>query len=449
MGQWTSMARQWRHADEGLRAMAETSAGETERAGFDLPNRWLVLILLLGIAIFNQADRFLLAGLIDPVKSEFGVSDAVMGLLTGPSFAVFYSILAIPIAIYADRANRLNIIAIGCLVWSLFTILSGFAIGPWTLAAARVGVGVGEAAFQAPAYSIIAGYFVSSSRGKAFAIMALAVYFGQTLGLAGGPAIAEAYNWRLAFKLFGAIGLVIIAIAWLIIKEPPRLDPPATRQPFAPLAARLIRLTSYRNMMIGMGLGVLSGLAFGTWGKTLFERSYEMGTAEAGATFGIAFAIPGMIGALLFGALSDKVTQSGYGKTLFMSAIGLSGATAVVMAVVWAPLLNHAVLLAIPAGILGGGWAVGIYAGLQYVLPDHLRATGTAIAMLAVNLLGYAIGPWIVGELSQQFGEGATGLRMALTLVVPVGFLGAFLLWRGSRMLEVDRASLANSEANS
>ena len=411
-----------------------------------LPNRWVVLVLLLGIAIFNQADRFLLAGLIEPVKNEFAVSDAVMGLLTGPAFAIFYSILAIPIAIYADRANRLRIIVAGCVVWSFFTILSGFATGPWTLAAARVGVGVGEAAFQAPAYSIIAAYFVAESRGKAFAIMALAVYFGQTLGLAGGPAIAEAYGWRAAFQIYGMLGLVLILISWMVIQEPPRSEAPPERVPFAPLAKRLIRLASYRNMMFGMALGVLSGLAFGSWGKTLFERSYDMGTADAGAAFGLAFAIPGMLGAILFGAVSDRLTRTSYGRTLLLSAIGLAGATLVVMAAIWAPSLPNAVLLAVPAGLLGGGWAVGIYAGLQYILPDHLRATGTAIAMLAVNLLGYAVGPWLVGELSVQFGEGTFGLQQALTVVVPIGLLGAVLLWRGSLRLDQDRQSLANPQ---
>ena len=430
--------------------MATTQASPDGQTGaFDLPNRWVVLIILLGIAIFNQADRFLLAGLIEPVKQEFGVSDAVMGLLTGPAFAVFYSLLAIPIAIYADRANRLKIIVAGCIVWSIFTVLSGFATGPWTLAAARIGVGVGEAAFQAPAYSIIAAYFVAESRGKAFAIMALSVYFGQTLGLAGGPAIAEAYDWRLAFKLFGAIGLVIIAIAWFVIKEPPRVEAAPDRKPFVPLAKRLIRLGSYRNMMIGMALGVLSGLAFGSWGKTLFERSYEMSTADAGAAFGLAFAIPGMIGALLFGALSDRLTKTSYGRTLLLSAIGLSGATAAVLGAIWAPVLGTALMLAVPAGILGGGWAVGIYAGLQYILPDHLRATGTAIAMLFVNLLGYAVGPWAVGELSVLFGEGTLGLQMALTVVVPIGVVGALLLWRGSLTLDDDRKNLHTGEKTS
>jgi len=414
-----------------------------------LPNRWIVLVLLLGIAIFNHADRFLLAGLVDPIKAEFGVSDGFMGLLMGPAFAVFYSTLAIPIAIYADRANRIRIIVAGCVIWSFFTILSGFAIGPWTLAAARIGVGVGEAAFQAPAYSIIAAYFLADSRGKAFAVIALAVYIGQMLGYGVGPAVAEVHDWRFAFKLFGAVGLAIVAVAWLVIKEPPRTEPITARLPLVPLAKRLVKLASYRAMMIGMGLGVLSGIAFGFWGPTLFSRNYGVTMTEAGAAFGGAFVIPGMLGAMLFGALADRITRNGYGRMLLLSAIGLAVASGVVVACVWSGTLDGALLWAVPAGLFGGGWAVGIYASLQYILPDRMRATGTAIAMLAVNLLGYVIGPWIAGVLSEAFGEGAEGLRMSLTVVVLVGFVGAFLLWRGAVSLEADRTSLIEDERNS
>ena len=407
-----------------------------------LPNKWLVLLILLGIAVFNYADRYLLAGLVEPIKHDFGVSDSFMGLLMGPAFAVFYSTLAIPIAIWADRHSRIRIIVIGCVIWSFFTILSGYAVGPWSLGAARIGVGVGEAAFQAPAYSLIAAYFPAHQRGKAFACMALATYFGQMLGYGVGPAIAEVEDWRFAFKVFGVAGLVIVLVAWFVIREPARLQEVAVRQPFVPLARRLLKLTSYRGMMFGMGLGVLSGIAFGFWGPTLFSRSYALSMADAGASFGSAFVIPALVGTLLFGFIADRVIVGDYGRMLVLSALALTGATLSVVAATWAPTLNWAVAAAVPAGLLGGGWAVGIYAGLQYILPDHMRATGTAIALLAVNLLGYVIGPWIIGVLSDAFGQGASGLRIALTVVVPVGFAGALLLWRGAVALAGDRQRL-------
>lgn len=413
-----------------------------------LPNRWIVLALLLGIAIFNHADRYLLAGLVDPIKSEFGVSDGFMGLLMGPAFAVFYSTLAIPIAIYADKASRIRIIVAGCILWSAFTILSGFAIGPVTLALARVGVGVGEAAFQAPAFSLIAAYFPAEQRGKAFAVIALSTYFGQMMGYSVGPAVAEVHDWRFAFKLFGSIGLAIIAIAWFVIREPARTGSSETRLPIVPLAQKLLRLASYRNMMFGMGLGVLSGVAFGYWGPTLFSRNYTMSMVEAGSAFGGAFVIPGMLGAILFGVVSDRMSRGGYQRMLLLSALGLTGATLAVMGAIWSGSIEGALVWAIPAGLLGGGWAVGINAGLQYILPDHMRATGTAIALLALNILGYVVGPWLAGELSDAFGEGASGLQMALTMVVPIGLLGAILLARGAKRLEADRAALSRREGD-
>lgn len=407
-----------------------------------LPNKWIVLLLLLGIAVFNHADRFLLAGLVEPIKREFDVSDTFMGLLMGPAFAVFYSSLAIPIAILADKRSRILIVVTGCVIWSFFTVMSGFATGPWTLAAARVGVGIGEAAFQAPAYSLIAAYFPSDQRGKAFACMALATYFGQMLGYGVGPAIAEMHDWRFAFKVFGGVGLTIVAVAWLVIREPERIADTVVRQPLLALSRRLLKLTSYRSMMFGMGLGVLSGIAFGFWGPTLFSRHYSITMAEAGATFGSTFVVPGIIGTIVFGVIADKIIKGDYGRMLILSAIALTGATLAVLGATWAPTLNLALLWAVPAGLLGGGWAVGIYAGLQYILPDKMRATGTAIAMLAVNLLGYVLGPWLVGVLSESFGEGAAGLTLALSAVVPVGLIGSFLLWRGAASLTRERETL-------
>ncbi|WP_340586971.1 MFS transporter [Erythrobacter alti] len=414
--------------------------------GKPLPNKWIVLSLLLGIAVFNHADRFLLAGLVEPIKAEFGLSDGFMGLLMGPAFAVFYSTLAIPIAIMADRHSRIRIIIAGCVIWSIFTILCGFADGPTSLAFYRVGVGVGEAAFQAPAFSLVAAYFPAEQRGKAFAVIALSVYFGQMLGYSAGPAIAEVESWRFAFILFGAVGLAIIAVAWLVIREPARTEPLTVRLPFIPLAKRLLKLASYRSMMFGMGLGVLSGIAFGYWGPALFSRNYNMTITEAGSAFGSAFVLPGMIGAILFGIVSDKLIKAGYGRMLLLAAISLTGATLAVLGAVWAGSLNNALLWAIPAGILGGGWAVGIQAGLQYILPDRMRATGTAVALLTVNLLGYVVGPWLTGGLSNFFGEGATGLQMSLSVVVPMGLIGAFLLWRGSLKLDEDRKTLHAGE---
>lgn len=428
-----------------------------------LTNKWLALLLLLGISIFNYGDRYLLAGLVDPIKTEFGVSDSFMGLLLGPAFAIFYSILAVPIAIFADRISRINIICAGCVVWSFFTVISGFAETPAMLAAARVGVGVGEAAFQAPAFSLIAAYFPPNQRGKAFAVMALSVYLGQILGYTAGPKIASYDDWRLAFIVMGGSGLIVVALAWLFVKEPPR-EAVRLATSSLPMLQRmggfcrdlwrvfmqLVAARSYTFMMLGMGLGVLSGSAFGFWGPTLFARSYEISLIEAGAAFGGAFTVPAIIGTISFGALADFLSKKGYDRPLMLSSIALAFATLSVMGAVWAADIDIALVWAIPAGLLGGGWAVGIYAGLQYILPDRMRATGTALAMLVINMLGYVIGPWVVGAVSDIVASDGSALRESLTIVVPIGIVGAVLVWLGAKKLEQDRQKLetTTSEAN-
>ena len=116
-------------------------------------NPWLVLGILLTIYIFNFADRYLLTGLVGPIKAEFGVGDNLMGLLMGPAFVVFYVLMGVPFARLADRSSRVRIIAAGCMMWSLATAATGLATGPISLALARVAVGLGEAAFVAPAWA--------------------------------------------------------------------------------------------------------------------------------------------------------------------------------------------------------------------------------------------------------------------------------------------------------
>ncbi|WEK42055.1 MAG: MFS transporter [Candidatus Sphingomonas colombiensis] len=411
-----------------------------------LSNKWLVLFLLLGVGLFNQGDRFLLAGLVEPIKAEFGVSDGFMGLLMGPAFALLYSLLAIPIARAADRMSRILIIVVGCLVWSGFTAASGLAQGPWTLAGARVGVGVGEAAFQAPAYALIAAYFVPEQRGRAFAIMGLNTYIGQTLGYVVGPALAADATWRYPFAVMGGCGFAIGLIALVLIREPKRLvlHTELKAPNLSLLARQLAGIVSYRNMMLGMALGVLSGISFGLWGPALFARAYALPIKQASTLFGLAFGIAGLVGMLFFGVLADRASKRDPGAPLRLAAIALAAATALIMIVTWTPTLGVARWLAVPCGLLGGGWSVGVVVALQHLLPDRIRATGTALGMLVVNLLGAVGGPWLAGALSGAVGGDAThSLRIGLSAVIPLGFLGAWLIWRARGSLIGDRETLA------
>ena len=407
-------------------------------------NPWLVLGLLLGISILSYADRYLIAGLVAPIRAEFGVGDRYIGLLMGPAFAILFTTMGVPIARCADRTSRIAIICIGCLVWSLFTTLSGFATGPISLALARVGVGIGEAAFLAPAYSLLAAYFPPQRRGLAFAVLGLGIYFGQIIGFAAGPMVAAHWNWHAAFFVMGAPGVALALVAWLVIIEPPRSIVAAPRLPLQPLVTRLLRTHGYRLAVMGMGLGTLSGVSFGMWGPALFTRAYGLPAAEANTTFGLAFGLPGLLGTIIFGALADRLLKRSPQGPMLLAAAALLAATLCIFAVNWSPDFELARLLAVPSGLLGGGWSIGVMVSLQNMLPDRFRATATALFLMVSTFVGLVIGPWAAGAISEAVGgDGARGLRIGLSVTILTGVPAALMLWRSAHHLDTDRQQLA------
>lgn len=406
---------------------------------------WLVLGLLLAIHIFNFADRFLITGLIGPLKNAFNVDDGFMGLLMGPAFVVLYVVMGIPMARLADRTSRVRIIAAGCLMWSACTAATALTTQPWQLALARVGVGVGEACFMAPAYSLIADYFKPERRGLAFAILGLATYFGQIAGVAGGPAIEKAHGWQAAFVALGLPGSMLSLLFLALVREPVRSD--AARQanqvPFAVMIRELSRAPGYLLMMIAFALGTLSGVSFGNWGPELFARSYGVEPAAAKAAFALYFGGAGLIGMLSFGVIVDRMTKKSREWPVRMAALALFAATACVLIATWLPSFAGAKLMAIPAGLMGGGWSIGFIAALQYLLPDRYRAAATATFIAATTLLGFLVGPWATGLISQLLGNDAQSLRIGLSVTIPMGFAGALLGWLAVKRIEADRARLA------
>lgn len=402
--------------------------------------------MLLLVSIFNFADRYLITGLVGPIKEAFNVDDGMMGLLMGPAFIVLYVVLGVPFARLADRSSRALIIAAGCVLWSGATVATGLSTDATGLILSRIAVGVGEAAFAAPAYSLLADYFKPERRGLAFAIVGLATYFGQIIGQAGGPAIAAHHDWRMAFYLLGAIGIVLGFAMALIVREPTRIDTDGKKteqpMPMGALVGLLARNPSFVLMMFAFAFAALSGVAFGYWGPELFARSYGLDPVTAKTGFALNFGLAGLAGILLFGAVSDRMAKRGMVWPVRLSAFAIGVATCAILASTWSQSFAMAKLFAIPAGLLGGGWSVGFLSTLQYILPSRFRATATAFFMGVTTLLAYFVGPWSTGLISEAFGNNGDSLRWALTIVMPIGFPAAILAWYASLRIERDRALL-------
>ena len=222
--------------------------------------------ILVVVYTFNFIDRQILSILLQPVKDDLGLSDTAMGMLTGFAFAAFYATLGIPIARFADRSNRRNLVAWALGIWSLMTALSGLAQNFWHLLAARIGVGIGEAGCSPPAHSMIADYYPADQRATALGIYSLGIPFGIMFGLFAGGWINEFFGWRAAFFIVGLPGIVLALIVRFTLREPPRgmaegradsADQPGVGETLQYLWAK----KSFRHMSLPLRLQPLSAMA--------------------------------------------------------------------------------------------------------------------------------------------------------------------------------------------
>src|SRR5687768_16882052 len=178
-----------------------------------------LLVLLLVICAFNYIDRLALGLVLQDIKVDLSLTDTQLGLLSGIAFALFYSIMGIPIARWADRGNRVAIITFTTALWSAAVALCGVASNFVQLLLIRIGVAVGEAGCTPPAHSLIADYFTRAERPRAVAIYMLG---GQlsVVGYLWAGWLNELYGWRVTFMLLGLPGLGLAALAWLTLREP-------------------------------------------------------------------------------------------------------------------------------------------------------------------------------------------------------------------------------------
>jgi len=182
---------------------------------------WFALIVLTGISTVGFIDRIVVNVLVEPIKAEFTLSDTQVSFM-GTAFAVLNIGLAVLVARYAERVRRLNLIAFGTFLWSIATAICGLA-GSWAgLLAARMGVGVGEAVGLPANQSVVADYFPPSRRGLAISVLLLSPPIGAFVGFVGGGWVAQTYDWRMTFLIAAVPGLMLAAIAYLFVAEPPR-----------------------------------------------------------------------------------------------------------------------------------------------------------------------------------------------------------------------------------
>jgi MFS family permease len=389
------------------------------------------LFLLLLVYTMSFVDRQILGILMEPIKREFQVSDTAMGLLSGLTFALFYSSLAIPFSRYADRANRRNFVSYCCAAWSAMTALCGMAGGYWTLAMARVGVAVGEAGGTAPSLSMVADHYPPERRGRAMGVFMLGPQLGILFGLTLGGWIAHHYGWRAAFIWMGIPGILLAVFLRFSGIEPlrGRWESSNSNNPQEPIGQVFRDLLASKSFMRISLAGLMMGFAgygIGIWTPAFLVRTHEMTLQGAGAVMGLLGGTMAAIGALLSGWLCDTLAKRDERWRLGVPALGCLLSLPTGLAFYMMPAGEVFMLgdFAIPKavgfymlfGVTAVWWTAPVFAVLSELIAAHRRATAMAIFNLGLTMVGAGLGPLVIGLISDAlmpaFGNDA--LRWAL-----------------------------------
>lgn len=422
---------------------------------------WYVVFVLILAYTLSYVDRQILTLMVEPIKASLQISDVQISLLHGFAFAIFYTLLGVPIARLADRYNRVTIISIGVFVWSAMTALCGLGRSFGQLFAARVGVGVGEAALSPAAYSILADYFGKKNLPKAMSVYTGAIYVGAGLALIIGgtlialvdaqvvPFIGYMEPWQIVFLMVAAPGLLIGTLV-ATLKEPARRGAGTAAHEFPSLRAMFAymnaRRAAYCLLILGYSAASLMWNGATAWIATFFIRNFGFTAAQIGLIFGVILLIVGSSGIVVGGLISSRWRAAGHSDAnvrvgVLSSIIALPFGVAAPFA--GSPELS---LLCFALFVFGGTMPYGCAAAaFQEITPNRMRAQVSSIYLLVLNLAGIGLGPTVVALFTEKvFGDlKAVGAAVSLT----IGFgaiLSIILLWRARRPY---RATLAAMDA--
>lgn len=391
------------------------------------------VILLLGVAgMLDFIDRFVFSTANDAIKHDLHLSDTTVGLLGGTAFALLYGVMIVPFALISDRGFAARMASFGIALWSIATALMGRTHGIASMAATRVCVGLGQAAFSPSSAALNAAYSTPEKRSTSFAISYGVSYLGYIIGLAGGGYLVEHIGWRTTFAAVGLAGIPVAILMKLFVREPriPRATPDvgSWRALLANRPLRDLLLYGVTSQVVSYGITL--------WGVSFYMRSFGLSSGQAGAWFGIGIGIASVVGTFIGGPIADLVA----------SRFGFGGAMRFVF---WAYLvsqpfqivqvLTHSLDLSLTMLVLTATLSAlctgPIYGTIPSVVPAHRRAAATGLYALLANAIGIGLGPplfgWISDMLTPHFG--ADALRMSLLVAAILSFWPAVHLFQLQR----------------
>lgn len=422
--------------DGTLQILAIRASGMSEKSSESRLGKrgWSpTVILLLGVAgMLDFIDRFVFSTANDAIKHDLHMSDATVGLLGGTAFALLYGMMIVPFALISDRGFAARMASFGIALWSVATALMGRTHGIASMAAARVCVGLGQAAFSPSSAALNAAYSTPEKRSTSFSIAYGISYLGYIIGLAGGGWLVEHVGWRMTFTTVGLAGIPVAILMVLFVREPRLVhaarEAESWRALFANRPLRDLLFYGVTSQVVGYGITL--------WGVSFYMRSFGLSSGQAGAWFGIGIGIASVVGTFLGGPIADLVA----------SRFGFRGAMRFAF---WAYLiaqpfqiiqvLTHSLDLSLTMLVLTSTLSAlctgPLYGAIPSVVPAHRRAAAMGMYALLANAIGIGVGPplfgWISDMLTPHFSTDA--LRMSLLVAAILGFWPAVHLFQLQR----------------
>lgn len=399
---------------------------------------WYVLGLLATVNLFNYVDRSLIYILFTPIKQEMSFTDFELGLLGTTSFVIFFTVLGVPFGRLADRSSRKNMIAAGLAVWSLFSGLTGFANGFWSLFLCRVMVGVGEATLAPAALSLLGDYFPPQKRASVQSVYASGITVGAGLAFFLGGWIGFKYGWRTAFYFLGFPGLFFAVLVYFL-KEQKRGRTEVTTPKYTSEDWKLLfQSKPLRYHYAGYAFFAVAANSLSIWAPTFFTRVHGYSIATLGIVAVLTSLTFGISGTLLGGFLADRLRRSGRGGRMRLGAVAALLAIPFWIVLLFSysvPLLLVAQAILLAVSLV---WIAPSMADVHEMSGPHLRGLGAGVFLCVVMIAAYGIGSPLIGKLNDLFGAATNpGVMRYGFLVSPIScIIAAFLLWRGSKVLE-------------
>jgi MFS transporter, Spinster family, sphingosine-1-phosphate transporter len=414
-------------------------------------NKHYLLVLLMVILAFNYVDRLALGIALQDIKTELNLSDAQLGFLTGIAFALFYSVMGLPIARWADRGHRVKIITLTTALWSAAVALCATATSFGHLLLIRVGVAVGEAGCIPPAHSLIADHFTRAERPRAVGIYTMGVPLSLVFGYFAAGWLNQFYGWRTTFIVLGLPGLVLAALAWFTLKEPRRssLMPPAIQPTMKEVWMTLWANITFRHMLLCFSISSFFAHGVVQWQPAFFIRSYGLQTGEVGSWFALSYGLCGLLGNYCGGALASRYAANNERLQMQVMAAMLCGFGIFSACVYLAPNQYIAIIFLALASFSITATNGPFLAAIQSLVSPRIRAMSIAIIYLFANLIGMGLGPFIAGALSDalrpQFGD--ESLRYALLGLCPGFVWCTWHLLRASQTVARDISVVGNKDS--